>query len=287
MNLEYRIIGQGPETIVVETGLGNTFYDWLAIAAQMSKSCRVVLYHRSGYGNSPISDLNRSTINIASELNELMVDLDINAFYLIGHSFGGLCAQEYLIHFPEKIKGVLLLDATSPRLMEMEALETPFLNKHCSTQAMIEMNLGFSRAPEEDLIKMFHSSLKKKENELSDADFKAYKKTVLSPSYNSTIANELSKWGESGDDLKVKRKTFDLPIWIISRDKDQSIENYIKAGVPKDEAIISETHWRSLQEDLREYSSKSHFLVADGCDHMIHLEDPEFLVDIIKRMIKE
>ena len=75
IDLEYRIVGNGESTLFLETGIGGSFYNWYSFIQEIKKHFTVVLYHRAGYGNSPISEKARTTKNIAEELNDLVDEI--------------------------------------------------------------------------------------------------------------------------------------------------------------------------------------------------------------------
>ncbi|WP_061808744.1 alpha/beta fold hydrolase [Rossellomorea vietnamensis] len=55
IDLEYLIIGEGKRILVLETGIGNSFYSWLPFIDTIKKEYTIILYHRAGYGKSAIS----------------------------------------------------------------------------------------------------------------------------------------------------------------------------------------------------------------------------------------
>ena len=52
LDLDYRIIGKGKTVLVIETGIGSSFYDWHSIVQELKEDFTIVLYHRLGYGKS-------------------------------------------------------------------------------------------------------------------------------------------------------------------------------------------------------------------------------------------
>jgi hypothetical protein len=70
LELEYKVIGNGEEILIIETGIGNSFYSWYPLIKEISDDFKILLYHRAGYGKSPSSDKPRRTNYIVKELNE-------------------------------------------------------------------------------------------------------------------------------------------------------------------------------------------------------------------------
>lgn len=284
--IDYRILGSGKTTVVVETGLGNSYFDWLPVAEYLSEKYTVVLYHRQGYGDSDITQTTRSTYNIASELNDFVTELKIENFILLAHSFGGLCAQHYNVLFPNKLGGMILLDSASPRLVELENLETPFLNEHCSIEVMISLNMDFSNKTIEEMKHLQDKSIKRNREILSKEDMTSYINFVTSKEFNVTVAKELSEWINSGLEIQKVNHISHLPTLIICRDEQLSVDNWATNGVPRLEAKIHEKHWHLLQNDLKKISTNSELIIARGCDHMIHLENPKVIYDALDHLNK-
>jgi len=152
LELEYRVFGTGNSTLIIEVGIGGDFYNWISFINQIEKDFRVVIYHRAGYGKSAVSQKTRTTNNIATELNQLVERLGIDEqFVLMGHSFGGLCAQHYAKMYPEKIKGLILIDSTSFDYSKLYKQNIPVMNSLISIEKMVENNINTSKNSKENL----------------------------------------------------------------------------------------------------------------------------------------
>jgi pimeloyl-ACP methyl ester carboxylesterase len=115
--LEVRIQGEGRHTIVLESGLGHDLTVWQQVADSISQSARVVSYSRSGYGQSETSDKPRTLLQIATELDALLLALEIdNPVILVGHSAGGFYVRKYAELHPEKVQGFVFVDATPEQI---------------------------------------------------------------------------------------------------------------------------------------------------------------------------
>ena len=52
LNFDYKILGKGKTVLVIETGIGSSFYDWYSLVEDLKEDFTIVLYHRCGYGKS-------------------------------------------------------------------------------------------------------------------------------------------------------------------------------------------------------------------------------------------
>ena len=112
--IEVYIKGCNTQTVVIQTGMGCSFYDWFPIIEKLSQHFTVVSYHRPGYGKSELGNHSRTTRQATKELHMLLQKLDIHdPIILIGHSYGGLCAQHFAMLHEDKLQALILVDSTS------------------------------------------------------------------------------------------------------------------------------------------------------------------------------
>jgi pimeloyl-ACP methyl ester carboxylesterase len=111
--------GSGSPTVVIEAGMGEPPIEsgsWTRVVDELSKSNRVVLYDRAGLGQSdPAPKLPRTSADIAADLDALLAKAAIHGPYLlVGHSYGGLHLRMFASRFPDKVAGMVLVDASHP-----------------------------------------------------------------------------------------------------------------------------------------------------------------------------
>ncbi len=113
-----RTVGQGNVNLLcVHGGLGGTHEEFEDFADHLKEHhVRVSMYDQLGsfYSDQPdyTQPENRKYLTIdyyLSELEEVRKKLGLDQFYLLGHSWGGLLAQEYALHYPEHLKGLVIM----------------------------------------------------------------------------------------------------------------------------------------------------------------------------------
>ena len=70
--IEVYIKGSSKQTVVIQTGMTCSFYDWLPIIEKLSQHFTVVSYHRPGYGKSELGNYSRTTLQVTKELHLLL-----------------------------------------------------------------------------------------------------------------------------------------------------------------------------------------------------------------------
>lgn len=286
IKFEYKIIGNGNSTLVIETGIGNSFYNWYPLIEEIKDYFTVIVYHRLGYGKSDFSTESRTTRNIASELNMLLKRIGIkDKFILLGHSFGGLCVQQYVKMYPNEIYAVVLLDSTSYNLKQLDNLDTPIINSKYSTEKMINLCNEFSLKSKEELINQKTDNLCKYNKYMTSEDMENAIEFGGNPKFYKVISDEFANWVQDGEDIKSMDKFPYIPLKVIARDKIFSAKNWVENGIPEEEAIKYEEKWRELQEELVLLSNQGEFIVASDSDHLIHIDRPDIVIGCLKSLI--
>jgi len=118
--------------IALHGGPGMT-HDYLRSLPGLFDDRQVVLYDQFGTGNSsrrPDWDAQEWTIGLfVDQLRGLLAHLgfeEAGGFHLLGHSWGGMLAQEYVLSHPAGLRSLILSDTSASTAAIMESM-TPLL----------------------------------------------------------------------------------------------------------------------------------------------------------------
>lgn len=166
-NMEILQRGENGTPIIIVTGLGCSFDEWYDVIVSLSKTNRVVMFHRPGLGASEIRNEVRNTQAVVNELNELLHVLEIHEpVLLVGHSYGGLCVQHFVKEYPKKVAGVILVDSTSVDLKLLDELNLPVLNEGSTDENWIEKCDSYSLMNPKELIEIINPTLTEQQKRL-------------------------------------------------------------------------------------------------------------------------
>jgi len=125
--------GEGDVTVVFESGLGDDWTPWDAVASEVADSARVFAYSRPGYGESDPSADPRDAAQIVEDLRALLAARGFAPPYvLVGHSFGGAYMEWFAKAHPEEVIGLVLVD---PRHRDFTAVCESAKLQGCSIPA--------------------------------------------------------------------------------------------------------------------------------------------------------
>jgi pimeloyl-ACP methyl ester carboxylesterase len=109
MKLNHKIFGEGEETMIILHGLLGSLDNWQSLAIRFSEKRRVITVDQRNHGKSPHED-GLSYKLMASDLKELMDDLNIEKAILLGHSMGGKAVMQFAFDYPDRVKDLIVAD---------------------------------------------------------------------------------------------------------------------------------------------------------------------------------
>lgn len=109
-------VGQGTGVVLVN-GIGNqaSSSQWLKVQGQLAEDARVCRYDRPGTGDSPAPrSPGRGAEALDIELDAVVDHTTDGDVVLVAHSFGGYLARVYAERHPERVRGIVFVDALDP-----------------------------------------------------------------------------------------------------------------------------------------------------------------------------
>jgi pimeloyl-ACP methyl ester carboxylesterase len=121
-----RLVRAGPPsarpTIVLEHGAFGCAADWAVVQDRLaSKGLRSLAYDRAGLGHSDPGPAPRDGRAVVADLAALLRELDeVAPVVLVGHSMGGLMVRLFALTHPDRVLGVVLVDAVTPDVLKLK-----------------------------------------------------------------------------------------------------------------------------------------------------------------------
>ncbi|MEM1183229.1 MAG: alpha/beta hydrolase [Acidobacteriota bacterium] len=143
--VEYELKGEGREFVVLEAGGGGGLEDWSGIFERLSQSVRVLRYSRVGNGGSDNPERYFMVEDYAEHLKQLLDRLDVAKIIHVAHSYGGSVARVFAAKYPERVEGLLLIDASSEHDVDiMRSIDLERANREIEAVKLDDLRGGKS-----------------------------------------------------------------------------------------------------------------------------------------------
>ena len=180
--LFFREIGQGQPIVILHGGPDFDHQYFLPAMDRLSKLGRLIYYDQRGRGRSG-ENIYPDQVTIQSEIEDLetvRTFFQFETIALLGHSWGGLLALEYAVHYPSHLSHLILLNTAPASHDDAVLMRKAILRK---------------RTPQEiKRMKALRSSTNYAEGDLeTDADYYRihFRPTIESPETLERVVNRL------------------------------------------------------------------------------------------------
>lgn len=260
-------MGQGPHTVVLESGAALGFYEWWLVQNALKAEMRTCSYDRAGFGWSDPRDT-RSMAGYVDDLHELLHRSgEKPPFLLVGHSMGGSLVQRYYWKYRSDVAGIIAVDpanleSSQPKLPEYQ--EAAALHRARRTKEMEEWRKT-NRWPKQDFPPQLPATLRSK----------------------LVAASASREWWEA---RFAEGALPDLDVRMSAEERSIGVPLVVIAARAKrpdgwSEEAVERMRKRSLegQQEIVSRSTHSKLIFTDA-GHEVPLEDPDIVVREIRAM---
>ncbi|KJZ72267.1 hypothetical protein HIM_08308 [Hirsutella minnesotensis 3608] len=270
--------------ILFISGVASDALNWQAVVRLLGPSLRSYTYDRSGYCNSESSPITPSAENVALELSLLIEKAPIsNPLILVGHSWAGVLAHEYMaLKGTAQIAGLVLVDAnheTAPLVMDVN---DPIL---WTIAAGVEPYSAWGVEAQ---------------HKLTQEEWDAFRAAEATEKFKLIAGEEDLEYMPSFETLRKKQLgkkqplLGDRPVYVIGGTRSRDWSGLYEAGVAKGNGTEEQrAHVRdlietvdaksqSLMKEFLKLSTKSELVFATNSGHFVQMTQPELVVDGVR-----
>ncbi|WP_375760559.1 alpha/beta fold hydrolase [Corallococcus exercitus] len=137
--LRYAVLGSGEPILCIHgTSIADSLITPLRFQPRLLEQYQFISYYRAGYNGSTLEKSSLSIEEGAEHARQLLDHLGIQKAHILGFSFGGVIAFQFLLSHPERAHSAMLLEPYLPR----EAPEGVQANIDAYTRAMALYQAG-------------------------------------------------------------------------------------------------------------------------------------------------
>ncbi|MDE0582375.1 alpha/beta hydrolase [Planococcus sp. A6] len=275
--------GKAGTPILIMTGMGCSFEEWTNITGSLCETHKVILFHRAGLGASEMGAESHTTAAAARDAKSLLDALEVTEpVVLIGHSYGGLCAQHFSKLYPQQVKGLLLVDSTSDSLEKLD--ELPDLTEDASDDKWLEDCGKFAELDESELKKIIRPMLSENQKKLPNPIQQQLIEFQQKPNLYKAMKSEVENWRADAKTIKSLGSLSGIQLIVIGRDKKYAVDQGIEEGWPEAELRAQEHLWHELILEQSALSENSELFFAEGAGHMIYLDRPDLVIAMAQKL---
>ncbi len=252
--------GGAAPAVVIEQGAGEASHFWWPVQDRMAEFATVCTYDRAGYGWSEATGAGRTIDDRAEELHKLLANAGIPGPYILAaHSYGGLIIRSFARKHPADVAGLVLVDTPEEsNIFQPEVLDFYAKARWMNRVVAIGSQFGVLRLLRHWIpLDRFGFWLTR------PAEYAALCDDLASLELVPTSMRGSEKPGSLGA----------LPVGVLTHGQP----------FPGPFAIL-EKNWSEGQTRLAALSNNSELVVAKNSNHMIEIDEPHLVVDMVRRV---
>lgn len=228
----YDVHGEG-DPIVLIHGFSDRKEHFRAQVPELSKHFKVIRLDNRGAGKSDRPDGEYTMEVYADDIKGLLDHLDIEKTHILGHSLGGMIAQNFVLKYPERVKKVVLLNT-------IPGLTPPGVSPDLGIEIYLKNALAGMEAFKASPINAFLARAKPNYSR----KFWKQMKADISKKFHGLwsvedLIEEKSEYGPTEDDYRHQAKALKThnvyerlheihqPVLVLSADKDKTCPKLI------------------------------------------------------------
>lgn len=263
--LHFWCMGSETPAVVLESGLGGSAFGWAAVQRRVAEFSKVCSYDRAGFGYSDEGPAPRTSGRIAEELGSLLDSAHIEGpVILVGASFGGFSTRILASTQPDRVSGLVLVDASHEEQQRRLAA--------AGLQPAVPAALGFVvRAASFGILRLRNQTLGANPDAVDPAVRQFVRATVHRASRYRALYSETMSWEQSAEQVRKTRRTMNIPVVVLTA-----------GSWPQDSRQIHD----ELQRDQLLLSSRACQKIAEGVGHDIVGEAPDLVIEAIRSVVE-
>ncbi|MBP6003329.1 MAG: alpha/beta hydrolase [Pyrinomonadaceae bacterium] len=260
VKVHYQEKGTGTPLVLIH-GYASSTFTWKDMIEPLSRKYRVIAIDLKGFGFTDKPDGDYSRRAQAMIVGHLLEQLNIEKAWICGNSMGGETAINLALQFPNRVAGLVLIDAAGLNVPGTATLVPAYLRNPLLNRALSAIALTSDKLVREGLIKSYFDDTK-----IGDDRVAAYYRPLTSRGGQLAALRARTQFGEFP--IEAELGEIDVPTLLIWGRQDELIP--VEAGTRMNSAI-----------------KNSKLEIIEECGHVPQEERPEVVVGMINAFIPQ
>lgn len=274
--LDLYCIGTGSPTVLLESGIGGSAFDWRSVQDKIAKLSRVCAYDRAGLGRSTAGPMPRDVKAEVADLEALLKAARLPSPYvLVGHSMGGYNVRLYAFRHPDSVAGLVLVDPSVEDQIPIMEAALPALAENDRSSVAFARRCGDPKATAETIKQCTRPAPDGFPPDLAAAFVAAHGPASLQ-AFGSEVVSFIER--DSQEVAAERRSLGAMPLIVLTR-------GLRSTNMTPEQAETEWTLWNRLHEDLAKLSSAGVHRVVPGADHYIQVDQPDAVVAAVDEVL--
>jgi len=259
--IHYDLTGEGDPTVLIHGSLVDRT-SWAMVRPGLAQSLEVLTYDRRGHGESSGSPRMHPVRDDATDLAELLEEINLYPVHVIAHSYGGAIALRLANDRPEMVRSLLLHEPPFVGLLEDDPATSPEAERLWSRTREIRAMVG--AGPPEAAARAIVDAF--------SVDEGAWDR--LPPDVRQVLVRNLDRWSEELADPDATRPERSLlaelviPVLLTTGERSPPFAQRIA---------------KALEAQLRNSSLRT----LPGVGHVPHWSDPDQFIALVHGFLVE
>ncbi|NTV36373.1 MAG: alpha/beta hydrolase [Anaerolineaceae bacterium] len=269
VQIHYKIQGSGEPVIVLLHGFGASTYSWRNVVEPLSKIGTVISYDRPAFGLTqrlmPGEWTGQDPYSSAFQpklLIRLLDELGFKNAILVGNSAGGTVAVQTAYEFPDRVTGLVLVDAAIYNGGGIPSWLRPLLSLPQADRLGILLTRNIREWGNDFLLRAWHDPTK-----ITPEIMENYRKPLRVANWDWALW-QLTKAEPIAIPVKQRLDTLKLPVLVVTGDDDRIVDTKLSLQLAKD-------------------IQGSELAVFKDCGHVPQEECPEQFLPVVSQFIQK
>ncbi len=269
MELYYKKYGEGPPLIILH-GLYGSSDNWHSIAKELSEKYTVYLPDQRNHGRSPHSEKHDFEV-MKNDLKEFADTLQLEKFYLMGHSMGGKTAMLFAADFPERIEALIIVDISPKSYRDEVEFSAETIDHASIIDALKELDI-------------------KNANTRKEVD-KSLSQLIKSTRVRQFLLKNLERDKNGSFHWIINLKSLGENLPLIMEGLPAARFNN-GAGMSAFPVLFLKGEKSGYIQDedytrIRQFFPRAHIVTVPGAGHWLHAEEPELFLKNVEYFLQD